>query len=159
MLEVQSLNSLLRSIQSLNCNPQIKIGNQLGKLQTLQLHVWCQSIFQISNSLFIPSRGIQLFMGARGTANLEGNGRKGRRGRSPRRVPIKVSFIRLRRLVFKAYIMGNRGGVEGEFYKEQRSGHLLTWGRSQVPGSGHSASYLWNIDSPWQSWVSGWAQA
>jgi hypothetical protein len=24
--------------------------------------------------------------------------------------------------------MGSRGGVEGEFYKEQRSGHLLTWG-------------------------------
>ena len=43
-------------------------------------------------------------------------------------VPIKVSFIMLRCLPFKAYIMGNRGGVEGEFYKEQRSGHLLTWG-------------------------------
>ena len=43
-------------------------------------------------------------------------------------VPIKVSFIRLRCLLFKAYITGNMGGVEGELYKEQRSGHLLTWG-------------------------------
>jgi hypothetical protein len=33
----------------------------------------------------------------------------------------------LRCLLFKAYIMGNRGGVKGELYKEQRSGHLLTW--------------------------------
>jgi hypothetical protein len=38
----------------------------------------------------------------------------------------------MRCLVFKAYIAGNRGGVEGEFYKEQRSRHLLTWG----PNSG-----------------------
>jgi hypothetical protein len=67
-------------------------------------------------------------VGVRGTANLEGNERKGRRGRRPRRAPIKVSFIRLRCLDFKAYISGNREGVEGEFYKEQRSGHLLTWG-------------------------------
>ena len=29
---------------------------------------------------------------------------------------------------FKAYITGNRGGVEGEIYKEQISRHLLTWG-------------------------------
>jgi hypothetical protein len=35
----------------------------------------------------------------------------------------------LRCLLFKAYISGDRGGAEGEFYKEQRSGHLLTWGR------------------------------
>ena len=41
---------------------------------------------------------------------------------------VKVSFIMLRCLLFKAYISGSRGGVEGEFYKEQRSGHLLTWG-------------------------------
>jgi hypothetical protein len=43
-------------------------------------------------------------------------------------VPIKVLFIIPRCLPFKAYILGSRGGVEGEFYKEQRSGHLLTWG-------------------------------
>ena len=36
--------------------------------------------------------------------------------------------IMLRCLLFKAYITGNMGGVEGELYKEQRSGHLLTWG-------------------------------
>ena len=67
-------------------------------------------------------------MGARGTANLEGDGRKEKRNRRPGRVPIEVSFIMLRCLVFKAYIAGNMGGVEGELYKEQRSGHLLTWG-------------------------------
>ena len=96
----------------------------------------------------IPSHGIQLFVGARGTANLEGDARKRKRNRRTGRVPIEVSFIMLRCLLFKAYISGSRGGVEGEFYKEQRSGHLLTWGRSQVPGSGHSASYLRNIDPP-----------
>jgi hypothetical protein len=53
-------------------------------------------------------------------------GGKERRGETRKMVPIKVSFIRLRCLLFKAYIMGNMGGVEGESYKEQRSGHLLT---------------------------------
>jgi hypothetical protein len=96
----------------------------------------------------ISSLGIQLFMGARGTTNLEGDGRKKKRNRRPGRVPIEVSFIMLRCLLFKAYIAGNMGGVEGELYKEQRSGHLLHGGRSQVPGSGHSASYLWNINPP-----------
>ena len=67
-------------------------------------------------------------MGVRGTKNLEGDGRKKKRNRRPRRVPIKVSFIMLRCLLFKEYITGNMGGVEGELYKEQRSGHLLTWG-------------------------------
>jgi hypothetical protein len=76
----------------------------------------------------IPSRRIQLFVHARGTANLEGNGRKKKKSKRPRRVPIVVSFIMLRCLLFKAYIAGNREGVEGELYKEQRSGHLLTWG-------------------------------
>jgi hypothetical protein len=51
-----------------------------------------------------------------------------RRGETKKIVPIKVLFIRLRCLLFKAYISGNMGGVEGELYKEQRSGHLLTWG-------------------------------
>jgi hypothetical protein len=67
-------------------------------------------------------------VGARGTANLEGDGRKRKRNRRPGRVPIEVSFIMLRCLVFKAYIAGNMGGVEGELYKEKKSGHLLTWG-------------------------------
>ena len=65
-------------------------------------------------------------MGARGTANLEGNGSKRKKSRRPGRVPIEVSFIRLRCHLFKAYIMGNMGGVEEELYKEQRSRHLLT---------------------------------
>ena len=39
MLKVQSSRSLLRFIQSLNCNPQTKTGNQLSKLHTLHLHV------------------------------------------------------------------------------------------------------------------------
>ena len=34
MLKVESSKSLLRFIQSLNCNPQSKTENQLGKLQT-----------------------------------------------------------------------------------------------------------------------------
>ena len=87
----------------------------------------------------IPSRGIQLFVGARGTTNLEGDGRKKKRNRRPGRVPIEVSFIMLRCLLFKAYISGNMGGVEGELYKEQRSGHLLTWG----PKSGARQRALW----------------
>jgi hypothetical protein len=76
----------------------------------------------------IPSLRIQLFVGVRGTENLEGNGRKRKRNRRPGWVPIEVSFIMLRCLLFKAYITGKMGGVEGELYKEQRSGHLLTWG-------------------------------
>jgi hypothetical protein len=74
----------------------------------------------------ILSRGIQLFVGARETANLEGDGRKRKRNRRSGRIPIKVSFTMMRCLLFKAYISGNVGGVEGELYKEQRSGHLLT---------------------------------
>ena len=76
----------------------------------------------------IPSRGIQLFLGARETTNQEGDGRKKKRNRRPGRAPIEVSFIRLRCLLFKAYIAGNMEGVEGELYKEQRNGQLLTWG-------------------------------
>ena len=53
MLKVQSSKSLLIFIQSLNCNLQSKTGNQLGKLQTLPLHSWCQSSLQISKSFFI----------------------------------------------------------------------------------------------------------
>jgi hypothetical protein len=65
-------------------------------------------------------------VGAREAANLEGDGRKKMRNRRPGRVPIEVSFTMLRCLLFKAYNSGSREGVEGELYKEQRSGHLLT---------------------------------
>jgi hypothetical protein len=50
-------------------------------------------------------------VGARETANLEGNGRKKKKSRRPGRTPIEVSFIMLRCLLFKAYIAGNMGGV------------------------------------------------
>jgi hypothetical protein len=52
------------------------------------------------------------------------------------------------------------GGVKGELYKEQRSGHLLTWGpevRRQAAGTLHLISR--NIDSPQQPWESSWALA
>jgi hypothetical protein len=78
-------------------------------------------------------------VGVRRTANLEGNGSKRKKSRRPGRVPIEVSFIRLRCLPFKAYIAGNMGGVKGELYKEQRSGYLLSWG----PKSGARQRALW----------------
>ena len=53
MLKVQSSKSLLRSIQSLNCNPQSKTRNQLGKLQTLRLNFWCQKWSSNFHSFFI----------------------------------------------------------------------------------------------------------
>jgi hypothetical protein len=87
----------------------------------------------------IPTRRIQLFIGARGTTNLEVDGRKKKRNRRPGRIPITVSFIMLRCLLFKAYIAENMGGVEGELYKEQRSGHLLAWGLK----SGARQQALW----------------
>jgi hypothetical protein len=76
-------------------------------------------------------------VGVRGTTNLEGNERKGRRGREgeegkERQETKKGTYQGLLYYAevpsFKVYITGNRGGVEEEFYKEQRSGHLLTWG-------------------------------
>jgi hypothetical protein len=82
-------------------------------------------------------------VGARETANLEGNGRKKKRNRRPVRVPIEVSFIVLRCLLFKAYIVENMGGVEGELYKEQRNGQPLTWGAEvgrQAAGTLHLIS-------------------
>ena len=60
-------------------------------------------------------------MGARRISNLEGNGMKGRRGRRPSKF-VKVSFIRLRCLDFKAYIVGNRGGLRGNFTKNKEAG-------------------------------------
>jgi hypothetical protein len=91
-------------------------------------NIGSRQIFILMRYLNIPSRGIQLFVGARETTNLEEDGRKKKRNRRPGRVSIEVSFIMLRFLLFKAYIAGNIGGVEGELYKEQRSRHLLTWG-------------------------------
>jgi hypothetical protein len=61
-------------------------------------------------------------VGERGTANLEGDGRKGRRGRRPGRVPIKVSFIMLRCLLFKAYIPGIGEGLRENFTKNKEAG-------------------------------------
>ena len=60
MLKIQSSRSLLRFIQSLNCNHQRKTGNQLGKFQTLHHHGWYQSglysffIFVDCNKLLSP---------------------------------------------------------------------------------------------------------
>ena len=45
--------SLLRFIQSLNCNPQSKTEKELDNVQTLHLHAWWQSGLQVSNSFFI----------------------------------------------------------------------------------------------------------
>jgi hypothetical protein len=104
----------------------------LSSLFCIPLSLSLCSLFFYTMRLIILTRGIQLFMGARGTTNLEGDGKKKKRNRRPGRVPIEVSFIMLRCLLFKAYIAGSRGGIEGELYKEQRNGQLLTWG----PGSG-----------------------
>ena len=73
----------------------------------------------------IPSRGIQLFVGARGTANLKRNERE-RRAR-PSKELSRSQFIRLKRQVISTQrreIGRGWGGIN----KEQRSGHLLTWG-------------------------------
>jgi hypothetical protein len=89
-------------------------------------------------------------------------GRRWEEGKENRRPSkfVQVSFIMLRCLLFKAYIAGNRGGVKGEFYKEQRIRHLLTWGpKSGARQQALSASCLRNIDPPWQPWMSDWAQA
>jgi hypothetical protein len=63
-------------------------------------------------------------------------------------VPIKVSFIRLRCLVLKHTSRGVGEGSRGKFTKNKEAGICSHGGRSQVPGSGHSASYLRNIDPP-----------
>jgi hypothetical protein len=73
-----------------------------------------------------PSCGIQLFVGSRETANLEGDGRKKKRNRRPGRVPIEVSFIMLSCLLFKAYISRNMGG---RIIQRTKKWQLLTWGQ------------------------------
>jgi hypothetical protein len=62
-------------------------------------------------------------VGARRTTNLEENWRKGRKSGDLEVFLSRSPSIRLRCLVLKHTL---RGGVEGEFNKEQRSGHLLT---------------------------------
>ena len=47
MLKVQRSKSLLSFIQLLNWNLQSKTRNELGRLQALHLHVWCQTGIQI----------------------------------------------------------------------------------------------------------------
>jgi hypothetical protein len=53
---------------------------------------------------------------------------------------------------FKAYISGNREWSRGNFTKNKEVGICWHGGRSQAPGGRHSASYLQNIDPPWQPW-------
>lgn len=108
----------------------------------------------------ISSRRIQLFVGARGTANLEGNGNKRKRVGGPSR----LNLSRSRLLGWGAFFLKHtsRGIWEGSrenYTKNKEVGICWHGGRSQAPGSGHSGSYLWNIDPPWQPWGSGWAQA
>jgi hypothetical protein len=69
----------------------------------------------------ILSRGIQLFVGARGISNLERNGRKGRRGRRPSKF-VKGSFIRLRCLLLKHTLQGIGEGSRGNFTKSKEVG-------------------------------------
>ena len=52
MLKVQSSKSLLRFIQSLNCNPKAR-QEIIWTYSKLYLCVWCQNWLQISNSFFI----------------------------------------------------------------------------------------------------------
>jgi hypothetical protein len=98
---------------------------------------WCNNIRSVMWEA-IPFHRIQIFVGARGTANLEENERKRKRSWRPSR----GSYQGLRLL-----------GWDARFYREVG----IRWhkGQSQVPGGGHSASYLQNIDPPLQPLVSG----
>jgi hypothetical protein len=77
------------------------------------MFLWLSS-FQFVERRFIPSLGIQLFVGARETANLEGDGRKKKRNRRPGRVPIKVLFIMLR------YMRGEYGRGQGRIIQRTK---------------------------------------
>jgi hypothetical protein len=61
-------------------------------------------------------------VGARETANL-GDGRKKKRNRRPGRVPIEVSFIMLRCLLFKAYMGGIGEGSKENYTKNKEVGN------------------------------------
>jgi hypothetical protein len=60
-------------------------------------------------------------VGVRGTANLEGNGKKRRRGRRPSKF-VKVSFIRLWCLLLKHTSRGIGEGSRGNFTKNKEVG-------------------------------------
>jgi hypothetical protein len=106
------------------------LGSRPLKIIGLEVTVESRQALSVAPSMcqkggwsIIPSRGCEGFRKP-GRKLEEGKERQ----ETKKMVPNKVSFIRLRCLVLKAYIMGSRGGVKGEFYKEQGSGHLLTWG-------------------------------
>jgi hypothetical protein len=62
-------------------------------------------------------------VGARGTSNLEENGRKGRRSRDQvEKFPIKVSVYYAEVPGFIAYIAGNWEGSRGSFTKNKEAG-------------------------------------
>jgi hypothetical protein len=66
---------------------------------------------------------------------------------------------------FKAYIVGNREGVRGNFTKKKEVGICWHEGRSQAPGGGHCGLIsgtglgcqdgLRHNSCPWKSWESG----
>ena len=75
--------------------------------------------------VLILSHGIHLFVGARGTTNLEENGRKGKKSRRPSKELSRSPSIEVPG--FKAYIMENREESGGNLTKnKKKKGHLLT---------------------------------
>jgi hypothetical protein len=57
-------------------------------------------------------------VGVRGTTNLEENGRKGKKSRRPSKV-VKVFIYYAEVPCFKAYTVGNREGLRGNFTKKE----------------------------------------
>ena len=111
-------------------------------------------------SKYIPSRGIQLFVGVRGTANLEVNGRKRKRVGGPSRLNLSRSPL----LSWGAFLIKHTSRKIGEGSREsytKNKGKDDCWhgGWSQAPSSRHFASYLQSLDPPQQPWESSWAQA
>jgi hypothetical protein len=74
-------------------------------------------------------------MGARGTANLEGNGKKGRRSRDQEGCLSRSPFITLRCLV-----RGNREGSRENFTKKWTSADMGIKVRLQAAGTLHLIS-------------------
>ena len=60
-------------------------------------------------------------MGVRGTANLNENGRKGKKSQRPNKV-VKVFVYYSEVPCIKAYIAGNREGSRGNFTKNKEVG-------------------------------------
>ena len=118
----------------------------------------------------IPSSGTQLFVGAKGNANLGENGREGKKKRRPSKELSRSQFTRLKRRVLKHTSRGIGRGWGG-INKEQRSGHLGTWRPNSDCRWEALWVYLWNVESPltalgvrlgsahnsgpWKSWESG----